>query len=559
MNFVVLKIILIFTIINHSFMKNIYLLGFLFLIGFASSQAQSVVFDKTYKSSTAIADSSSIGFVQVLKTADRGYVMLGNYEQRASPNYGDFIVVKMDSLGAVQWSKSYGTRDSLESAEAIRQTSDGGFVVCGWSGFRNEGDVLVMKINASGVVQWTKSFGSTDYDEAFTLEVLPNGKIIVAGKAYPDAASLLAGFVIQLDANGVADAAQFISKGDITTFQSSTVTLDGGVALWGSAWQIRGNTTGYDPFLVKLNANGTIAWGRRYNMLGSQLVGFHIKQTSDGGFIMAGSSVINSAHGFFVAKTNPSGDILWMKTYSSRLNERVYDIIVNSNKTYNLVGTYGMKLDVNGNVRNNGFQLQLDSIGGIKWSKTYGDTSAVSRIYSVIAANDGGFTLAGETFGFGNTLGGGVLIHTDARGNIGSSCMALTDSSFTVGVTSSTDSIGYVKVETGDEKGISFRTTAIPLSVNQVCIGTPTSELYNRELDVRVFPNPVESDRFYVQVPKSSKDTRLDIFDMTGRLVYSLGGSQSEVIEVVVPNMARGMYLLKVVTDEGFVTKKFVY
>jgi Secretion system C-terminal sorting domain len=391
------------------------------------------------------------------------------------------------------------------------------------------------------------------------LEVLPNGKIIIAGKAYPNAVSLLSGFLIQLDAAGNADAAQFISKGDLTSFQSSAVTADGGAVLMGTAWQIRANTSGYDPLLVKLTASGTVAWGRRYNMPGTQLAGFHVKQTPDGGYIMTGSSVVGNAHGFFVAKTNPAGDITWMKTYSSQLYERTYEIIVNSNKTYNIAGIIGVK-DVNGmgNFRNNGFQTQIDSVGNLKWTKIYGDTSAVTRINSVVVGNDAGFTLVGETFGYGNNLGGGLLIHTDSKGAIGSNCMAVKDSSFVLGTATYTDSIGVTKVETGDEKSISFRTTNLTLSVNQICLGTPTSEVNNAELQVRIFPNPVKSNTVFVQVPKSSEETKLEVFDLTGRLIHTQKSNHTELIEVTLPNITTGMYLVKVSTTQGFITKKFV-
>ena len=112
-----------------------------------------------------------------------------------SGNHGDgdadFWVVKLSSTGSLQWQKCLGgSRD--DSAHSIQQTSDGGYIVAGFtdsndgdvSGNHGGWDVWVVKLNSTGSLQWQKCLGGSDFDYAYSIQQTSDGGYIVAGGTY---------------------------------------------------------------------------------------------------------------------------------------------------------------------------------------------------------------------------------------------------------------------------------------------------------------------------------------------------------------------------------------
>lgn len=131
----------------------------------------------------------------IIVTADGGFAVSGgsySNDGDISGNHGivDYLVLKFDAAGTLQWQKSLGGSED-EISENLAQTEDGGFIVCGSSRSSN-GDVSVyygtytawlVKLNPAGDLSWEKSFGSTvvDYSFAYSVEELVANQFIVAG------------------------------------------------------------------------------------------------------------------------------------------------------------------------------------------------------------------------------------------------------------------------------------------------------------------------------------------------------------------------------------------
>lgn len=144
----------------------------------------------------------------IIQTSDGGFITCGASRSNngdVSFNHGlfDFWVVKMTNLGAIQWEKTYGGSFDEDGApslniflkNAIKQTSDGGYVVCGYSK-SNNGDVSnkiggttvpdywVIKINSLGTLIWDKSLGGTYIDHATDIEITNDNGFIITGSTY---------------------------------------------------------------------------------------------------------------------------------------------------------------------------------------------------------------------------------------------------------------------------------------------------------------------------------------------------------------------------------------
>ncbi|MFQ5956753.1 MAG: hypothetical protein ACE5KK_03150, partial [Candidatus Brocadiales bacterium] len=195
----------------------------------------------------------------VQQTGDGGYVVAG-YTTSFSTGDADLWVLKLGPYGTVEWQKNYGRGDS-DQAESIRQSSDGGYVVVGWTwSFGAEGqDLWVLKLEPDGTVEWQKTYRGGGIDGAVSVQQTGDEGYIVAGGT--------------------------------------------------GAFNI-GNEVTLDIWVLKLTPDGTVEWQKTYGG-GGMDVARSIRQTSDGGYIVAGSteSFGVGKEDIWVLKLEPDGSI----------------------------------------------------------------------------------------------------------------------------------------------------------------------------------------------------------------------------------------------------------
>lgn len=96
--------------------------------------------------------------------------------------YYDILIAKFNPAGELMWSKVIGGYE-LDLPQSLIQTSDEGFVITGYT--NNFGaetyDILVMKINSLGEVEWVKIIGGESYDQGYTLKQTIDKGYIIGG------------------------------------------------------------------------------------------------------------------------------------------------------------------------------------------------------------------------------------------------------------------------------------------------------------------------------------------------------------------------------------------
>jgi hypothetical protein len=177
----------------------------------------------------------------VQQTADGGYVVAGRTRSFGAGSY-DFWVLKLDAngdLGPLEtWQKTYGGPD-WDEARSIQQTCDDidctngvdddgdleiderGFVVAGL-GFD---DAWLLKLDASGTVEWQKTYGDVLLDGAYSIKQTSDGGFIVAGETNSSEAGRDA-LVLKLDANGDATPPCSPSTTAVAGVDSSATVVD---------------------------------------------------------------------------------------------------------------------------------------------------------------------------------------------------------------------------------------------------------------------------------------------------------------------------------------------
>src|SRR3989338_2297125 len=218
----------------------------------------------------------------------------------------------------VGWAAIYGEVNA-ETAQTIRQTSDGGYIVAGETkSFDTAGkeiiDSLVFKLRHDGTVEWQKTYGGDDWDEAISIQQTSDKGYIVAGMTGSFGAGEFDFLVLKLRPNGTVEWQK--TYGGIKEEQARSIqqTSDGGYIVAGMTRSFGAGA--YDFLVLKLRPNGTVEWQKTY---GGDIEDWSasIRQTSDGGYIVAGMTTsFNTGGGdAWVLKLRPDGTVEWQKTY----------------------------------------------------------------------------------------------------------------------------------------------------------------------------------------------------------------------------------------------------
>ncbi|MDH5770169.1 MAG: hypothetical protein OEZ25_02620, partial [Candidatus Bathyarchaeota archaeon] len=262
---------------------------------------------------------------------------------------------------ATEWSKTYGGTND-EWAYSVVQSNDGGYAVAGYTLSYGAGgcDMWLVKTDATGNMQWSRAYGGTNDERAYSV----------------------------------------------------VRTVDGGYALAGQTYSY--GAGGSDFWLVKTDSNGNMQWSRTYGGTGPDYVR-SVVQTVDGGYALAGSTLSFGlgAADIYLVKTDSSGNMQWNKRYGGDYWDRAYSVVQTGDGGYALAGyteSYGAGSD-------DFWLVKTDSSGNMQWSKTYGGTNGDSA-YSLVQTGDGGYALAGQTYSYGTGNGDAWLVKTDASGNM---------------------------------------------------------------------------------------------------------------------------------------------
>ena len=219
----------------------------------------------------------------VQQTTDGGYVIAGSTSSFGAGE-SDVYLIKTDANGNSVWSKTFGG-DSSDYGYSVQQTSDGGYIIAGYTesfGARY-GDVYLIKTDGNGNLLWQKKFDGICIDYGRSVQQTSDGGYIIAGyggyaNGYYDV------YLIKTDANGNSAWTKTFGRSDWDYGYSVQQTTDGGYIIAGSTYSYG---AGSDVYLIKTDASGNQTWYKTYG--GSNYDGgYSVQQTSDGGYIIAG-------------------------------------------------------------------------------------------------------------------------------------------------------------------------------------------------------------------------------------------------------------------------------
>jgi len=470
----------------------------------------------------------------VRQTSDGGYIVTGlTYSFGAG--YDDAFLLKTDASGNLQWARTFGG-SNYDWAYSVQQTSDGGYIVAGgtWSFGAGYNDVFLLKTDASGNLQWAKTFGGSSHDYAHSVQQTSDGGYIVAGYTR----SFGAGgdvFLLKTDASGNLQWAKTFGGSDYDWAYSVQQTSDGGYIVAGVTYSFGAGNN--DVFLLKTDASGNLQWAKTFR--GSSYDGaLSVQQTSDGGYIVAGYTSSFGAGGsdVFLFKTDASGNLQWTKTFGGGADDYAYSVQQTSDGGYIVAGeTYYL---ITGDV--DVFLLKTDASGNLQWAKTFGGIGG-DYAYSVQQTSDGGYIVTGLTYSFGAGYNDVFLLKTDANGDIGT-CAIVGSATPTV-ITPTPTVTSPTPTETSPTPTVttpSLTVTSPTLTVNEPC---PLSISEEQRFD-GCFADVLRVGKGHITV-SSVGEFRVKVYDVSGNVVKDVEGKGELRI-----SLKKGVYFVEVLSRE---------
>ena len=298
--------------------------------------------DVIYRDIKTIGGNGSDKIEKIIKTADEGYFVCGNFES-SSMTVGDFtltnkgsndvFLIKYDKFENVEWATSFGD-NSNDHVCSISLAEDGGCVLGGyfksynidlggsiylrnWRFYDTENPFLI-KFDSSGEVEWAKSIESDEHCEFSAVASTNDGGYLVGG--------YFSGTSIQVGGN---------------------VFGEGGYTL--------NNKGGNDALLVKYDSRGEVEWAKSFGRNSSEHINSVIV-TEDGDYLVAGrffgdSDLQIGDYTFsgedtqsFIVRYNENGDVKWATSIGAKNDDSwlkgIQGIIPTKDGGYTVLGTF---------------------------------------------------------------------------------------------------------------------------------------------------------------------------------------------------------------------------
>lgn len=288
---------------------------FSYILIFLSS---SIIAQPTIEWTKTFGGSGGDSGQDIVQTSDGGFIICG-ITQSYGAGQEDVYLVKTNNLGQLSWYRTFG--GNLDDvAYSIRQTTDGGFIICGFTkSFGNNGDIYLIKTNSNGQQSWMKYFGGPGWDVGYCVRQISDGGYIIAGVKEVVGSSPNI-YIIKTNSLGVEQWSRDIYFDGSSHCSSIEQTNDGGFILGAEAYDIQGQDI--DVKLIKLNSSGSTIWIKSF---GEAMEDYtqSVIQSNNGGYVICGTQrwPLDQTLDIFLLKTNSSGDLVWSKRFGEGVLE----------------------------------------------------------------------------------------------------------------------------------------------------------------------------------------------------------------------------------------------
>lgn len=427
---------------------------------------------------------------------------------------------------------------------------DGGYLIAGYTttSILYDSDVYVIKTDAFGNKLWSKTYGGNKPDFPYHMLPTTDGNYFLVGYSQSYGGGDLDILLIKIDPNGNQLWLKTYGGTGNDYARDITATTDGNYMIVGSSNSQ--STTGQNANLIKIDPTGNVIWSKTYGGSANDH-GSIVKQCSDGGYIMLGQTYsygVGNGDAYLV-KTDSGGDTLWTKTFGGAQNDEGVSLVVNNDNSFTFLvrDSSGAGKDIDVRI------TKTTSNGNLVWSKLYGggqkDTPKMIQ-----QTTDGGYVLAAisRSFGWINpdmwilkcTSTGDTTWTQHYGGANHEHCYAVREQ---------TDG-SYIAVGKTDSYGPDMDAIFLKLNSNgTLAVGIP--ELTDASA-IKLYPNPSDGN-LNLDLTKF-KAKKITVIDVLGTEIYSKELNSETQITINLQNKKTGVYFVKSESETQSVINKFI-
>lgn len=379
-----------FAVVNLNLIrKNLVTVVLLFVSNFSNAQ-----FDTARIS--VIGGANSDECRQIIELRSGGYIAVGTTASFGQGN-SDVYVIKLDVNGICLWSETIGEA-GIDRGYSVKETFDGGLIIAGYTndygalGY----DMLLVKTDSMGTLQWVKTYGGSDWDFGYSVQQTADSGFVICGESYGFSNGDADVFVVKTDYSG--NVIWQKNTGGILSDVGYSIVINrsGNYVIAGKTFSY-GNGN-YNAYVIMLNSSGDTIWTKNYDGYFGSDVAYAIDTTSDNGFVFAGvtdSLGTGDIDGLLI-KLDSLGNLLWMQNLGGDGNGTMH-CVIQTPLGYIVGGT-----DDSFGAGGFGFYMtRRDGAGNWQAGPTFGGPGD-ERGYSVVKSSDGSIMFAGTTTSYGH-------------------------------------------------------------------------------------------------------------------------------------------------------------
>ncbi len=350
------------------------------------------------------------------KTDDDGFMLIG-FSSSFGMGGNDVALVKLGATGTVEWTKYYGGWGDDEGHD-IKKMSNGDFILSGTTNSSGEGDkdIFVLRVDSDGNLLWSKTYGEWSWEQPRGKAIeASNGDIIVIATTQSIGAGGKDALFLRISSTGSLLINKTYGNQDNDWEHDYVQMNNGDIVVSG---RFNHSNDGSFGTLLKVDEYGNLIWAKTYNTSGFCKF-IRLRKTENDNLIAAGRIDSYGAGGtdVFVAKIDGNGNLLWGKTYGGSGYEQTNGIDFLPDQSILVschTNSFGFgALDV--------MLLKIDMGGSLIWGKVYGgpEDDYIYGGYGLLIDNNTSCLIAGVTKSFGMGNSDMYLIKTDIEGNSG--------------------------------------------------------------------------------------------------------------------------------------------
>jgi len=327
----------------------------------------------------------------IVQSSD-GNLVIAGYNSTSKNGY-DATLIKTNLQGEVIWNNNYGSTNT-DGFFKVENAHNDGLIACGFSYTTSSGSpaMLAVLTNSAGTQEWSKTYGSGSYSQAFSVIKQADSGYLLAGYIQKTTNSDRDIFVVRINNEGKEIwshqyGAKSVAVNDTLNDEAYAIT-----AAPGGGYFLTGSINGYRNccgkiFLMKIAENGDSLWTKIFKYG----TGYSVVSTADGGAAIGGTLQETANSDLLIIRTGSAGENPIVKSYTEAGYEFGACLIQTADGGFAMTGITNSKGAGNQDV----LLLKVKSNLDLDWPMhTYGESN-LEQGYGLMQLNDGGYCITG--------------------------------------------------------------------------------------------------------------------------------------------------------------------